>query len=322
MGRDRSAFLLISFGGPEGMEEVEPFLQAVTQGRSVPPDRIREVAKHYERFDGVSPINEECRRFLSAVEAEFHKRDVSVSIYWGNRFSQPFLKDVVRQMTADGVTHAVASPTCVFDAPASWDAYKMALESALEEFREAGEVTPQVELLPSFHDEPEFLETVADGVIRCLDEIPLGRRAATHVMFSAHSLPEAMAARSPYAEQFESCSAIVAKRIGLAGSGWSIAYQSRSGPPHQPWLRPDIFERTDALVASGQVSDIVVVPIGFPIRHMEVVYDLDVELAAHCKSLGLNMFRSATPDSDPRMIAMTMRRVENRLETMKNAGGG
>lgn len=316
MERDRSAFLLISFGGPEGMEEVEPFLQAVTQGRPVPPDRIRAVAKHYERFDGVSPINEECRRFLSAMEVEFHKRDASVSMYWGNRFSQPFLKDVVRQMTADGVIHAVASPTCVFDAPASWDAYKRALESALEEIHEAGEEKPRIELLPSFHNESEFLETVVDGVLRCMDEIPLERRAKTHVMFSAHSLPEAMAARSPYAEQFETCSRLVAKRIGLAESEWSIAFQSRSGPPHQPWLRPDIFERAEALAASDEVSDLIVVPIGFPIRHMEVVYDLDVELAAHCKSLGLNMLRSATPDSDPRIIAMTARRVANRLKTM------
>jgi ferrochelatase len=290
MPLDFDALLLVSFGGPERREDVIPFLENVLRGRDVPRERLLAVADHYYHFGGRSPINDQNRTLIAAL-AEV----VKIPIYWGNRNWHPLLADAVRQMRDDGVRRAIALPTSAFG---SYSGCRQYLENIERARAEVGEGAPEIVKIPPFSGHRLFLEAMTDRVRVALDELPGAR-----VVFTAHSVPVSMAQASPYVEQLEAASRTVAEAAG-AGE-WTLAYQSRSGPPTQPWLGPDICD-----YLRQTPGDTIIAPIGFLSDHMEVIYDLDTEARALCEELGIRMVRAGTVGTHPAIIRMIAELIE------------
>ena len=284
------ALLLVSFGGPEQREDVIPFLENVLRGRDVPRERLLEVAAHYYHFGGRSPINDQNRALIAALEGA-----VKIPIYWGNRNWHPLLADTLRQMRDDGVKRAIAFPTSAFG---SYSGCRQYLENIQRARAEVGEGAPEVVKIPPFFSHPLFLEAMTGRVRAALDELPGAR-----LVFTAHSVPVSMAQASPYVEQLEAASQRVAEAVG-AGE-WKLVYQSRSGPPTQPWLGPDICD-----YLRETPGDTVIAPIGFLSDHMEVIYDLDTEARAVCEELGIRMVRAGTVGTHPAVIRMIAELIE------------
>jgi ferrochelatase len=277
------ALLLVSFGGPEKREDVIPFLENVLRGRNVPRERMLAVAEHYYHFEGHSPINDQNRALIDALRPV-----INMPIYWGNRNWHPMLADTVRQMRDDGVKRAVAFVTSAFG---SYSGCRQYIED-IARARAAVENAPEIVKIPPFSTHPKFMEAMTDRVRTALAELPEGQ-----LIFTAHSVPVSMAQSSPYVRELEAACAKVASNAGK--SDWKLVYQSRSGPPTQPWLGPDICEylretRTDSLI----------VPIGFLSDHMEVLYDLDTEARHVADELGIRMVRAGTAGTHPAMIEM------------------
>lgn len=303
------AILLVSFGGPEKPDDVHPFLENVLRGKNVPPERVAEVAEHYFLFDGVSPINAENRGLLGSLVAELNAHGPQLPVYWGNRNWHPLLPDALEQMAEDGVRRALAFVTSAFG---SYSGCRQYLED-IQRAREAvGPSAPQVDKLRLFYNHPGFIEPMAERVADALAEIPDDHRASARLIFSAHSIPESMARSCPYQEQLAEACRLVAERVGRGA--WQLAYQSRSGPPSQPWLGPDIRDHLRTLVAGEGSRDVVIAPIGFLSEHMEVVYDLDVEVQALCEELGLNMVRAGVVGNHPRLVSMIRELIVERIE--------
>ncbi|HEX3745622.1 MAG TPA: ferrochelatase [Bryobacteraceae bacterium] len=301
------AFLLVSFGGPERQEDVIPFLENVLRGKNVPHERMLEVAEHYRHFGGRSPINEQCRTLIAALQAEFAAHGITLPIYWGNRNWQPMLADTVRQMQADGVRRALAFATSAFGSYSGCRQYREDIERTRAE---AGPGAPEIHKLPTFHNRPGFIEAMADRVRDAFDTLPAGQRAAAVLAYTAHSVPLSMARTSPYLEQLQEACKLVSQAVGREGA---LVFQSRSGPPSQPWLEPDVLQHIRQLHAAG-AADIVLAPIGFLSDHMEVVYDLDTEAADLCRELGVNLARALTVGVHPAFIAMLREMVAERLD--------
>lgn len=301
------ALLLVSFGGPEKPEDVLPFLEHVTRGRPVPRARLLEVAGHYHRFGGASPINAHNRRLLEAIRAELAAHGPALPVYWGNRHWHPFLEDAVRRMAGDGVRRALAFATAGFASYASCRVYREDLDRAVAA---VGPAAPRVDKLRLFYNHPGFIEAVADHARVALGALPPDRRAGAHLAFTAHSIPRAMAGASDYEAQLREAAALVAERLAGPRS-WRLVYQSRSGPPSVPWLEPDIGDHLEALARDG-VTDVVVIPVGFVSDHMEVIYDLDVEAAARARALGLRLARAETPGTHPAFARMVRELVLER----------
>ena len=297
------AILLVSFGGPERREEVVPFLENVLRGRNVPRERLLAVAEHYYHCGGASPINRQCRELIAALEQR-----VSLPVYWGNRNWHPMLADTMRRMAADGVRRAVAVATAAYSSYSSCRQYLENIEAARAA---VGDSAPVVDKLPPFCRHPGFVEANAARVAAALERIPEDRRKDVRLVFTAHSIPLAMAAGCCYEEQVAETARCICERLGIGA--WQVAWQSRSGPPGQPWLEPDILACLRSLAAEGAV-DVVVSPIGFLSDHMEVVYDLDVEAAGVARGLGLNMVRAATAGTHPAVIAMLKELLEREFE--------
>ncbi len=262
------AFLLVSFGGPEKREDVIPFLENVLRGRNVPRERLEAVAEHYYHFGGVSPINEQCRKLIEALRPL-----LPMPIYWGNRNWQPMLADTVAQMRADGVKHALALATSAFGSYSGCRQYREDIERVQGDLR--------IDKLPPFSDRPGFREAVADRVREALEKLP-----GAEIVYTAHSIPVAMAQAGPYVEQL------------TAVAGRDMVYQSRSGPPSQPWLEPDILD----YIRKTSAKKLIVVPLGFLSDHMEVLYDLDTEAAELAKELGIEMVRAGTVGTHPAFV--------------------
>jgi ferrochelatase len=288
------ALLIVSFGGPEKHEDVLPFLENVLRGKNVPRERMLEVAEHYYHFDGRSPINDQNREFLAALEQEFKANGPRIPIYWGNRNWDPFLADTLRQMKADGVRRPAALATSAFGSYSSCRQYR---EDIARAQKEAGAEDITIEKLPNFCDRKEFITAMTDRVLEAMDQLP----GAERLIFTAHSIPVSMAEQSPYVRQLTQASAAVAAASGM--KSWELVYQSRSGPPGQPWLGPDICEYLRAQYAAG-VRKVIVCPIGFISDHMEVLYDLDTEARAVAGEIGLKMVRAGTAGSHPALISM------------------
>ncbi|MCL4794423.1 MAG: ferrochelatase [Bryobacteraceae bacterium] len=305
------ALLVLSFGGPEQPDDVMPFLENVTRGRNVPRERLEEVAENYYSLGGRSPINEQCRELIAAVEIEFAAHGIHLPIYWGNRNWHPFLEDTVRQMTADGVRRALLFVTSAYSSYSGCRQYREDVERAREA---AGPGAPEFEKLRHFFEHPGFREPMAEHLCEVLARIPPDRREAARLLFTAHSIPVAMARTSRYEEQLHETAASVAAAAGR--DSWDLVWQSRSGPPQQPWLEPDIC---DALteVAAGGVKDVVVQPIGFISDHMEVIVDLDMQARSRAESLGMNMVRAATVGAHPKFVAMVRELVQERLDGIR-----
>ena len=303
------ALLLVSFGGPEGTDDVIPFLERVLMGRRVPRERMMEVAEHYHHFDGVSPINGQNRALISTLEEALETRDLSLPVYWGNRNWHPLLSDTVGRMAADGIRRALAFVTSPYS---SWSNCRQYLENIEEARRDAGSEAPVIEKIRPFFNHPKFIETMAARVRSALDRLPEERRPRAHLVYTAHSIPLALAGGCAYEAQLREASRLISERVGMVS--WALTFQSRSGPPAQPWLEPDVcdyirsFHETDAAD-----RDIVVIPVGFISDHMEVAYDLDVEARACCDELGVHMVRAETAGTHPRFVDMIVELVEERL---------
>jgi ferrochelatase len=304
------AVLVVSFGGPEGPEDVMPFLENVLRGKNVPRERMLEVAEHYQHFGGVSPINEQCRQLIAALEAELAAHGPNLPIYWGNRNWQPLLPDTLRQMRDDGVKRAIAFFTSTFSSYSGCRQYRENLAAAHEE---VGEGAPQIDKLRMPYNHPGFIETCADHLRETMRQIPAERRDAAKVLFTAHSIPMGMAENCAYEKQLLEASRLTAEAVGVAN--WEVVYQSRSGPPQQPWLEPDVCDRIEALHTAGGLHDVVVLPIGFVSDHMEVLFDLDTEAKQLCESLGVGFYRASTMGTHPRAVRMIRELIEERIET-------
>lgn len=302
------AVLVISFGGPEGMDDVMPFLQNVLRGKNVPEKRMKEVAHHYELFGGVSPINGQNRRLISALKEELRKHDINLPVYWGNRNWHPMLADTLRKMKDAGVKRAIAFVTSAYG---SYSGCRQYLEDIERARAEVGDDAPQIDKLRLFYNHPKFVEANAEHLKESLSRLSESRRQSVHVIFTAHSIPTSMAESCDYEAQLLETSRLVARATGV--SDWNLAYQSRSGPPTQPWLEPDIQDHLkDA--AHRKVKDVIVLPIGFVSDHMEIIYDLDTEAASIAGKVGLNFDRAATAGTHPAFIAMIRELIEERLE--------
>jgi protoporphyrin/coproporphyrin ferrochelatase len=307
------AFVLVSFGGPEGPADVIPFLQNVSAGRGVPQDRLEQVAEHYYRFGGVSPINQQCRELIAAIEKDFAARGVALPVYWGNRNWHPYLRDTLVTMAADGASRALAFVTSGYSSLSSCRQYLGDIEAARGH---AGSSAPQVDKLRQYFNHPGYVGSFAAAAAAAAASLPAAHDDVD-LIFTAHSVPVAMAhasgpAGGAYQAQLAETARLVAEQLGWHRP-WRLAYSSRSGPPSQPWLGPDINDLLAELAAAGSRA-VVVVPIGFVSDHMEVRFDLDVEAAATAERLGLAYSRAATPGTDPRFVSMITDLVVERLD--------
>jgi ferrochelatase len=284
------ALLIVSFGGPEKHGDVIPFLENVLRGRSVPRERLLEVAEHYYHFDGHSPINDQNRALMGAL-----KQRLSQPIYWGNRNWHPLLVDTVRQMRDDGVQRALAFVTSAFG---SYSGCRQYLENIAAAREAVGIGAPVIDKIRPFSKSGRFIEAMTDRVRDAFAELPHG-----HLVFTAHSVPVSMAHASPYVAELEHACDMVAS--ALSRQDWDLVWQSRSGPPSQPWLEPDIC---DYLKQARQ--DVVIAPIGFLTDHMEVIYDLDVAARQVAENLGIRMARARTVETHPAIIEMIAEALE------------
>lgn len=293
------AVLVVGFGGPERPEDVLPFLRQVTRGRNVPQSRLDEVAEHYLARGGVSPINAQTRALAAAVEADLAGHGRPLPVFWGNRNWHPFLADTLAEARDRGVRRMAAFLTSAFSSYSGCRRYLEEIDLAREQ---TGAGVPEVQVLRRYFDHPGFVEPFVDGTRRALAELPAG--SAT--IFVAHSVPVPMAAASgpeggAYEAQLRAVAAVVAERVPTPS--WRLAFCSRSGPPTQPWLGPDINDALGELAREGWPG-VAVAPLGFTSDHMEVVHDLDTEAAGTARDLGLTWARVPTPGTDPRFVAV------------------
>jgi ferrochelatase len=292
------AVLFVSFGGPDGPDDVIPFLENVLRGRNVPRERMQEVAEHYQHFGGKSPINEQNRALIAALQRELDRRGPHLPIYWGNRNWHPLLTDTLREMAEAGVKRAIAFVTSGFSCYSGCRQYRENIAAACEPL---GTHAPVVDKIRVFFNHPGFVIPMARNVRAALEKLPPKSRGKAPVLFTAHSIPMSMADSSKYVPQLEESCRLVAKEAGV--TNWKLVYQSRSGPPSQPWLEPDISDEVRSQHADG-IRSLVIAPIGFISDHMEVLYDLDTEAADLCRDLGVTMERAATVGTAPEFVGM------------------
>lgn len=302
------AVLLIAFGGPEKPEDIRPFLDTVTRGRPIPPARLEEVAHHYEVIGGRSPFNELTFRQADALRACLRADGLALPVYVGMRNWAPYLHETLASMAADGVRAALGLILSPQQTEASWERYQ---ENVAEARGRVGATAPAVRYAPPWFDRPGFVEAMADRVRAALAEVPSAERAAVPLVFTAHSVPVPMAEASPYVAQFTESARRVAARLGH--TAWSIAYQSRSGRPQDPWLEPAVGDEIRRLAAGG-ARRVVVAPLGFVCDHVEVLYDLDVEARAIADERGLGFHRATTVTDHPAFVAMLAELVREALQ--------
>ncbi len=302
------AILIVSFGGPEGMDDVMPFLENVTRGRNVPKERLLDVAHHYELFGGISPINEQNRCIISALENELSEHGLNLPIYWGNRNWQPYLADTVQQMKNDGIKHAIAFATSAYS---SYSSCRQYIEDVKRARETVGDGAPVIDKIRPFYNHPLFLAANIDHLRQKIELISPEHLTDVHVAFTAHSIPSSMAEGCAYAEQLNEAAGLVAQSCEMPN--WKLVFQSRSGPPTIPWLEPDILKHIEQLHAQ-KVTHLLIHPIGFVSDHMEVIYDLDTEAAELCKQLGIAMHRVSAAGTSPKFIQMIRELIVERLD--------
>jgi ferrochelatase len=290
--------LLVAFGGPTAPHEIRPFLEIVAQGRGISAARLEEVAHHYEQMPGGrSPLAELTFAQARGLEQALARSGLALPVFVGMRNWHPFLHETLAEMAGKGARRALAIILSPLRTEASWDRYMQDVAEARARVGGA----PEVGFAPPWFESPRFVAAVADRARAALDQVPVDARAATPMVFTAHSVPTAMAAASPYVSDLNAAARAVARRLGH--SRWSLAYQSRSGNPRQPWLEPDIADVLRRLAAAGE-RHVVVVPIGFVCDHVEVLYDLDVEARRVAERAGLALHRAAAVNDHPEFVAM------------------
>jgi ferrochelatase len=303
------ALLLVSFGGPEAPDEVMPFLERVLQGRRVPRERMLKVAEHYHHFGGKSPINDQNRALMAALGTHLRCLGIDQPILWGNRNWHPLLTDTLREMASAGIQRALAIVTSAYS---SYSSCRQYLEDIARAREAVGPEAPVVDKIRPYFNHPGFVGAVVDRVRKALGLADQDRVGDVPMLFTAHSVPVAMARGSAYEKQLQEVARIVAEHLGA--DRWRLVYQSRSGPPSQPWLEPDVCRAIEELHSSGHRGQFIVVPIGFVSDHMEVVYDLDTEARQVADSLGLKLIRAATVGTHPQFIAALGELIRERLE--------
>ncbi len=301
------AILLVSFGGPEKPDDVLPFLENVLRGKAVPRERLLEVAEHYRQFGGHSPINDQNRALIAALETELRAHGIGLPVYWGNRNWHPLLADTLGRMKSDGVRHALGFFTSAYSSYSGCRQYREDIAAAQ---RMVGEGAPQVDKIRAFYNHPGFIEAVTSHAAEALAQVPAERRSSARLLFTAHSIPMTMATTSRYVQQLEEASRLVAE--ALAHPNHRLVYQSRSGSPSQPWLSPDILEVIEEEYSCG-AKDLVLVPIGFVSDHIEIIFDLDTQARERCQELGITYQRARTAGTHPRFVSMIRELIVERI---------
>jgi protoporphyrin/coproporphyrin ferrochelatase len=291
-----------------------PFLENVLRGKHVPRERMLEVAEHYHHFAGKSPINDQNRQLIAALERELAEHGLRFPIYWGNRNWHPLLADTLRRMKADGVGRALAFVTAAYSSYSSCRQYR---EDIARAQAEVGAGAPVVDKIRAFHNHPGFIEATADRVGRALEQFPKAQRKSAHLIYTAHSIPNAMAQSCDYEKQLHQTARLVTedlrRREDLGQEEWRLVYQSRSGPSSQPWLGPDILDYLREHKAGGGSSSVLIAPIGFVSDHIEIRFDLDTRARELCAELGLQMVRAQTVGTHPRFITMIRELIGERI---------
>jgi ferrochelatase len=307
------AILVVSFGGPESRDDVIPFLETVLRGRNVPRERLLTVAEHYYHFGGKSPINQQTRELIAALEHQLEAHGPKLPVYWGNRNWHPLLPETLLQMKKDGVRRALGFVTSAYSSYSGCRQYR---ENITQAQREVGEGAPEVDKLRVFFNHPEFIDATAERVQEALAAVPSGvqqdAQQNVQVVYIAHSIPVSMAAGSDYVRQLEEVRRLVSQKLGVRND--ALVYQSRSGAPGQPWLEPDILDHLRALKTQNLASAVVLAPIGFISDHMEILYDLDVEARQLSDSLPLPMTRAKTVGVHPKFVGMIRELISERMD--------
>jgi ferrochelatase len=307
----REALLVLSFGGPEGPDDVMPFLENVTRGRGIPRERLEEVAEHYHHFGGVSPINEQNKALIAAVEKELAAEGVDLPVYWGNRNWAPYVEDTWAQMAEDGIEHVYVFATSAYASFSGCRQYHEDIARARVSYGGG----PTAEKLPHYFDTPGFVQANADALDAALAELPEGTRDTARLVATAHSIPDAMATvAGPDGGAYEAELLATARQVVDAvapGRPFDLVWQSRSGPPSVPWLDPDVNDHLRALAEDG-ASAVVLFPIGFVSDHLEVIWDLDNEAKDTAAELGLTFVRAATAGTHPAFVASVRELLQER----------
>lgn len=301
------ALLIMSFGGPDGPQDVMPFLDNVLRGKNVPEERKREVAHHYDQFGGISPINAQNRQLQAALEVELERRGIRLPIHLANRNWHPFVADVVRELRDAGVNRFLSLVTSGFSCYSGCRQYREDIARALAAL---GPNAPASDKIRVWYNHPLFIEVWARHWRQALQRLPAESRGGAITLFTAHSIPAAMAAGCAYEAQLQEAARLTAEAAGVPA--WKLVYQSRSGPPSQPWLEPDVGVAIRDAHARG-ASAIVLAPIGFISDHMEVLYDLDHEAKDLGAELGIPMVRASTPGTHPLFVQMLGELIAERV---------
>lgn len=310
MDSDYDAILVVAFGGPEGRDDVIPFLENVLRGRDVPRERMLEVAEHYDHFGGVSPINQQVRSLLAALEPELRNCGIELPVYWGNRNWHPMLPDIMQQMAEDGVRRALAIVLASYSSYSSCRQYREDIGRAREA---VGSNAPDVDKVRVWYNHPDFIAANADRVEAGWSEFLDSAASDPHVAFTAHSIPQSMADQCAYEQQLNETCRLIAESVGIPAHRWMLVYQSRSGRPQDPWLGPDVCDHLKALKAQG-VNKVLIHPVGFLSDHMEVLFDLDHEAAEQAEELDQQMVRTETVGTHPVFVGMLCKLVKERID--------
>ena len=303
------ALLIVGFGGPEGPNEVMPFLENVTRGKPVPRERLLQVAEHYHQFGGISPINQQVRDLIQVLRPELIRHGIDLPIFWGNRNWYPLLTETVEAMVDIKIQRVLAFVLAGFSSYSSCRQYRENIETARQG---VGSSAPVIDKVRVFFNHPDFIEATTDRTANALARLPIEGRELAHIAFTAHSIPMSMADNCQYAAQLNETARLVAEKVGVPSDRWRVVYQSRSGRPTDPWLEPDILDHLRAL-KDQSVSQVVVAPIGFLSDHIEVLYDLDDEAFTLSKEIGLTMVRAGTVGTHPKFVAMIVDLIAERL---------
>ena len=302
------ALFLVSFGGPEGPDDVMPFLENVLRGKNVPRERMLEVAEHYQHFGGVSPINEQNRQLMAAIKADLAEHGIDLPVYWGNRNWHPMIPESLKSMQQDGVKKAMAFFTSAYSCYSGCRQYRENIMAAQEAI---GDGAPEVHKLRMFYNHPLYIEATVDRMREAMQPFSDGDPTKTHFVFTAHSIPLSMADNCKYSTQLNETCRLTMEHF--EGHAWDLVYQSRSGPPSQPWLEPDVCDFLETVAEQG-VRQVVVMPVGFVSDHMEVLFDLDTEAKEKCDELGIAMQRAKAVGTHEKFIAMIRHLILERKE--------
>ena len=311
MSQQYDAILMVSFGGPEQKADVLPFLENVTRGRNIPRERLLEVAEHYYHFGGRSPINDQTRNLMSALREELDRHHISLPLLWGCRNWHPFLSETMQEATSQGMKRLLAIIPAAYSSYSSCRQYRENIQSAQQS---AGDSAPEVDRIRFYFNHPDFIAANVNRIQESLTEFDFREQQDCHLLFTAHSLPLAMANTCDYVSQLSETCRLVCEELHWPRDRWELVYQSRSGRPSDPWLEPDILDSIKTL-HQKHIRHLIISPIGFLSDHIEVLFDLDEEALLLCQELNMNMVRAKTVGTHPLYVRMLRELIQERLES-------